>query len=157
MGRPPKWRKVEFIPQDCYFKPVGKPMRDLDEVILKVEELEALRLKELEGLEQSECAGRMEVSRQTFQRILNIAHEKITDALVNGKAIRIEGGNYTRNICTLKCTNCKYSWQESYEVYSEKTQNHIEITCPQCGAEEIRCLQDNDFCKGHCYRHGRRT
>ncbi len=156
MGRPPKWRKVEFIPQDCYFKPIGKPMYELEEVILKVEELEALRLKELEDLEQSECAERMEVSRQTFQRILNMAHKKMTEALVNGKAIRIEGGNYTRNICILTCRNCKYSWQESYEAYIKKTQNHIDISCPQCGGQEITCQQDNDFCKGHCHRHGRR-
>ena len=66
----------------------------LEEVILTVEELEAVRLKDLEGLEQEECADMMKVSRPTFFRIITSARQKIADALVNGKAIRVEGGNY---------------------------------------------------------------
>jgi predicted DNA-binding protein (UPF0251 family) len=92
MARPPKCRRVEFEPQITYFKPAGIPTYQLQELILNVEELEAIRLKDKEGLEQEECAERMHVSRPTFQRILMSGREKIADAIIEGKAIRIEGG-----------------------------------------------------------------
>jgi predicted DNA-binding protein (UPF0251 family) len=85
---------VEFLPDITYFKPAGVPLRQLEEVILTVEELEAIRLKDLEGLEQEECAERMGISRPTFFRIINSARSKVAEALVKGKAIRIEGGKY---------------------------------------------------------------
>src|SRR5208283_35994 len=97
LGRPKKCRMVESLPQVTYFKPAGIPVRFLNEVQLKFEEAEALRLKELEGLEQEEGAARMFVSRATFQRILTSARKKTADAVLNGKAIRIEGGSYRLN------------------------------------------------------------
>ena len=94
MPRPIKWRRVAFIPEATYFKPAGIPMRILQEVSLSVEEAESVRLKDLEGLEQEQGAERMNISRPTFQRVLGAARQKIADALLNGKAIRIEGGNF---------------------------------------------------------------
>ncbi|MFC1963996.1 DUF134 domain-containing protein [Chloroflexota bacterium] len=94
MPRPLKCRRVEFMPGVTYFKPAGIPMRVLEEIILSLEEAEAIRLKDLEGLEQADGAESMNVSRPTFQRVLVSARQKIADALLNGKAIRIEGGNY---------------------------------------------------------------
>ena len=94
MSRPIKWRRVAFIPEATYFKPAGIPMRVLEEVHLSVEEAEAVRLKDLEGLEQEQGAEKMNISRPTFQRVLGAARQKIADALLNGKAIRIEGGNF---------------------------------------------------------------
>src|SRR4030067_3253503 len=94
MSRPPKCRRVEFLPDVTYFKPAGIPLRDLEEVRLSVEEAEALRLKDLEGLEQEQGAERMNISRPTFQRVLASARKKIADALLNGRAIRSEGGNF---------------------------------------------------------------
>lgn len=94
MVRPVKPRFVRGPPWIDYFKPREIPLSTLDEVMLKVEELEAIRLKDLEDLEQEECAKKMRISRGTFQRVLNSAKKKIADALVNGKAIKIEGGNY---------------------------------------------------------------
>jgi predicted DNA-binding protein (UPF0251 family) len=88
-------RRVGFIPDVTYFKPAGVPLRELDEVVLTVEELEAVRLKDHEGLEQEAAAERMQVSRPTFRRILVGARLKIAEALISGKAIRIEGGVYT--------------------------------------------------------------
>ncbi len=82
------------MPQVTYFKPAGIPLRALEEVRLSVEEAEAIRLKELEGLEQELGAEKMNISRSTFQRVLASARQKIADALLNGKAIRIEGGNF---------------------------------------------------------------
>jgi predicted DNA-binding protein (UPF0251 family) len=94
MSRPFKCRRVAFMPGVTYFKPAGIPLRYLEEVRLSVEEVEALRLKELEGLEQVQGAQKMNISRQTFQRVLASARHKVADALLNGKAIRIEGGNF---------------------------------------------------------------
>ncbi len=85
---------MEYLPAVTVFKPAGLPKAALEEVVLTVEELEAVRLKDLEKLEQEECAARMRVSRPTFQRILGTARGKIADALINGKGLRIEGGNY---------------------------------------------------------------
>jgi len=94
MVRPIKPRFVRGPPWIDYFKPRGIPLSTLDEVVLKVEELESIKLKDLKGLDQEECAKKMKISRGTFQRVLNSAKKKIADALVNGKAIRVEGGNY---------------------------------------------------------------
>jgi predicted DNA-binding protein (UPF0251 family)/predicted Fe-Mo cluster-binding NifX family protein len=94
MAREPKCRRVESIPKVTMFKPAGIPRSCLEEVVVKFEELEAIRLKDLLGLEQEEGAERMGVSRPTFQRILMEGREKIATALIEGQAIRIEGGNY---------------------------------------------------------------
>jgi len=85
---------VCYNPEIFYFKPAGIPQRALDQVEITVEELEAMRLKDLEGLEQQQGAVRMNISRPTFQRILTSARRKITEALSQGKAIRINGGVY---------------------------------------------------------------
>jgi predicted DNA-binding protein (UPF0251 family) len=94
MSRPLKCRRVAYVPGITYFKPAGVPLRALEEMQLSVEEAEAIRLKDLEGLEQEQGAEKMNISRPTFQRVLASARQKIADALLNGKAIRIEGGNF---------------------------------------------------------------
>jgi predicted DNA-binding protein (UPF0251 family)/predicted Fe-Mo cluster-binding NifX family protein len=92
MSRPVKCRRVCFLPGVTYFKPAGIPLRFLSEVCLSLEEAEAIRLKDLGDLEQKQCAEHMNISRPTFQRVLASARRKISDALLNGKAIRIDGG-----------------------------------------------------------------
>lgn len=94
MVRPKRCRKVRFNPKITYFKPRGVPLRELEEVVLHIEEFEAVRLKDLEGLEQGECAKKMNISQPTFHRVLLSARKKISDAIINGKSINIEGGNY---------------------------------------------------------------
>jgi len=94
MVRPEKCRCVSFDPEVNFFKPAGISLSSLEEVNLNVEELEAVRLKDFEGLEQKECAEKMKISQPTFNRILLSARKKIADALINGKAIRIQGGNF---------------------------------------------------------------
>ncbi len=120
-----------------------------------MEELEAIRLKDLEGLEQGECAEKMEVSRPTFQRILILAREKIADSLINGKAINIEGGNFTRNICSVKCMECGKTWMESFENL-ESIKNG-KYACPICSSTKVVCEQNfkGKFCRRNCWRHGR--
>lgn len=92
MPRPRQCRRVGQLPQATYYKPRGVPLRALEQVGLTVDELEAIRLADLEGLYQEAAAEQMNVSRQTFGRILEAAHRKVADALVNGKALSIEGG-----------------------------------------------------------------
>jgi predicted DNA-binding protein (UPF0251 family)/DNA-directed RNA polymerase subunit N (RpoN/RPB10) len=155
LARPPKWRRVEFIPNIQHFVPLDIQKNNMEENILRIEEAEAIRLKDLEKLEQEECAEKMEISRQTFQRILNNAREKIADSIINGKAIRIEGGNFTRHICPVRCLNCGKEWKESYENF-EKIINGQYI-CPDCQSKKIVCLNTNGqkFCKRNCWRRGR--
>lgn len=90
MVRPRLCRRIKFNPEATYFKPRGIPVRCLEVVQMSLEEMEALRLKNLEGLEQTQAAKKMNTSQSTFARILASVHQKIADALINGKAIRIE-------------------------------------------------------------------
>jgi predicted DNA-binding protein (UPF0251 family) len=89
MSRPKLCRKISFNPNVTYFKPQGVPMRFLEIVELTTEEMEAYRLRHLDDLEQKEAAKRMNTSTSTYQRILYSAYEKIADALIRGKAIKI--------------------------------------------------------------------
>jgi len=93
MVRPRKRRFVSFNPNITYFKPQGVPLSSLEEVVLGLDELEALRLSDLDNLSQNESAEKMQIHQSTFQRTLSRAREKITDALVNGKAIKLHGGD----------------------------------------------------------------
>ncbi|MBU0614457.1 MAG: DUF134 domain-containing protein [Nanoarchaeota archaeon] len=94
MPRPRLRRRVMFQPGVTYFKPAGVPMGMLVGVVLAVDEFEAIRLKDYEGHEQSEAAEKMGISQPTFHRLILCARKKIADAIINGKSIRIEGGNY---------------------------------------------------------------
>ena len=90
MPRPRKRRHLCFCPQAIYFKPRGVPMRHLEEVILWPDEIEAIKLKDFEGLDQMEAARKMRISQSTFQRTLAMARIKISKALIGGRALRIE-------------------------------------------------------------------
>jgi len=90
MPRPCIKRRINSEFHFTYFKPRAVPLRNLKEVGLDVCEVEAIRLADLEGKYQEDAAKEMEVSRQTFGNIINSAHKKIADAIINGKAIKIE-------------------------------------------------------------------
>ncbi len=105
MPRKVKCRRVGHIPRSSFFKPAGIPSYELEEIVLKIEEAEALRLKDLQGLDQIDCAVEMGVSRTTFQRILVQARLKVADALINSKMLILEGGNYEL------VDNCRYHKQ----------------------------------------------
>lgn len=142
MARPVKVRKVEQLPKESYFVPLGKKQCTLEEISLKVEELEAMRLKDIEGLSQEECAKQMEVSRQTFQNILDEARRKLTLALVEGKGIRIGGGNFAAKQCRYYCKACGKIYTIQYKQDQEQ--------CPQCGATTVACGKKECGCKGKC-------
>ena len=155
MGRHPLFRRVNFLPQVTYFKPAGVPLSRLQEVRLSIEEAEAIRLKDIEGLEQDEGAQRMCVSRPTFSRILLLARQKMADALLNGKAIRIEGGNYEMAVRHFRCGN-GHEWKVPFEVMIDKPPE----LCPTCNTSDIMTLWPwkpgwASSGKGRDYRRGR--
>ncbi|OIO22028.1 hypothetical protein AUJ17_00715 [Candidatus Micrarchaeota archaeon CG1_02_47_40] len=94
MPRPLCIRRVGAKPPAVYFKPAGIPLVMLKEVVVSMDEFEAVRLKDSLGLEQKKAAKRMGISQPTFHRLLSSARKKISDALTNGKAIKIEGGAF---------------------------------------------------------------
>ena len=94
MARPFKCRQIWRNPNFVYFKPRAVPLAILKEIILTVDEAETLRLKDLEKLDQIKAAEKMNIHQSTFQRTLTRAREKVSDAIINGKAIKIQGGNY---------------------------------------------------------------
>lgn len=140
MVRPRIRRRVRFKPEATYFKPAGVRMVDLEEIVVTVDEMESLRLKDLLGLDQSSAAKKMNISQPTFHRLVLGARKKVADALVNGKAIRIEGGNY--KMITGKgfggiamncvCPKCGYKMPKQRAVPCFK------LKCPKCGSQMMR-------------------
>jgi predicted DNA-binding protein (UPF0251 family) len=98
MPRPKIPRFLQFKPDVYYFKPRGIPLRELEEVVLEHDELEALKLHEVDNLEQIQASEKMKISQPTFARILDRAHKKIAEAIIKGKAIRIETGDGNEQI-----------------------------------------------------------
>ena len=92
MARPVQTRKIKFVPRVRFFKPAGIPRVELEEVALTLDELEAVRLADLNGFYQEKAAPKMDISRSAFARILESARRKIADALIHGKSLKLEGG-----------------------------------------------------------------
>jgi len=114
MVRPQKERRVAFKPEISYFKPRGIPMFELEEVCLTVDQREAIRLSDLLGMSHEEAGRHMGVSRATFGRIIQRARQTVADALINCKAINVEGGNYqlVERARIFYCPDCEHDWQE---------------------------------------------
>ena len=132
MVRPQKDRFVAFKPNTSYFKPRGIPMLDLDEVRLTVDEREAIRLSDLQGLSHEEAGRCMGVSRATFGRIIQRARKAVADAIINGKAINIEGGNFKMVDAArfFRCHHCSHHWEEARGTGRP-------VGCPKCGRAEF--------------------
>lgn len=107
----------------------------LDEVRLSVEEAEAIRLKDLEGLEQEQGAEKMNISRPTFQRLLASGRQKMADALLKSKAIKIEGGAFEIALSRFKCLN-GHEWEVPFEAMTSTPPQ----LCPTCHAPSIEPL-----------------
>ncbi|MBW1708901.1 MAG: DUF134 domain-containing protein [Deltaproteobacteria bacterium] len=120
MPRRPKCRFIEAMPNVFYFKPHRVPMRLLEEVILPVEGFEALRLVEIEGLDQGQASAQMKVSRQTFGRILAAARKTLAQAVVLGMALRIEGGHFEVSESNKNKTEDQSEWQSLTENENSK-------------------------------------
>jgi len=110
MARPKYCRCIANIPDKNYFKPRGIPSALIEEVVLSLDEMEAVRLADFDGLYQEQAAAMMNISRPTFGRIIESAHKKIADALLHGKALKIEGGEVSFDQNTL-CA--KKNWRKA--------------------------------------------
>lgn len=137
MPRPIKCRKISGVPKHKYFKP--SEVDDVEEYNLKYEELEAMRLKDIKKLSQEDAAKLMQVSRQTFQNIIDSARHKVALALVEGKAIRIQGGNYKIRECTIECLDCGQEYGLEYTKDRE--------ACPKCASKQIQCKSKRECCR----------
>jgi len=142
MVRPRKCRRVCCEPQANYFKPRGIPLTMLDEVKLTIDEFEAIRLADVEGMEQEEASRRMKISRPTFGRIITKARRVIADAIVNGKALKIEGGNIVMAPKRkFRCSDCEHSWELAYGTGRPSN-------CPQCQSKNIhRAEEDRGYAR----------
>ncbi|MDI6758018.1 MAG: DUF134 domain-containing protein [Endomicrobiia bacterium] len=130
MPRPFKCRRIFCNPQYTYFKPRGIPLTELEEINLTLDELEAIRLADKEGMYQEEAAEKMSVSRQTFGSILNSAHEKIAEFLIGGKALSIKGGEIEMIERHFVCYDCKNEWSLPHGTGRPKE-------CPKCQSINI--------------------
>ncbi len=150
MVRPKKFRFIGKAPAYDYFKPRGVPMRELEEVILLTEEYESIRLSDLEGHSQTECADMMKVSQPTFSRLILTARKKIAEAIVKGKSIRIEGGKFSFKAQRFRCKTCNDEW----DVPSGITRpGH----CRSCNGDKIQWLgPDNNYRKKYRNRRNKR-
>jgi predicted DNA-binding protein (UPF0251 family) len=133
MPRPRKHRHLWREPQPAIYKPVGVPLKSLECITLLHEEVESLRLADLEAQYQQEAAEQMGISRSTFQRIVTEARRKVAQALVEGAALQIEGGTFRVAAVRWHCTRCGYNW----EIEHGSGQGHPE-TCPECASHMIR-------------------
>jgi predicted DNA-binding protein (UPF0251 family) len=112
MPRPKCRRWIGREPEVDFFKPRGVPLAAMEQVVLSVDELEALRLADLDGLYQEQAAERMHVSRATFGRIVESAHRKVADALANGKALKVSGGAVDLGRARrFECPRCSHAWR----------------------------------------------
>jgi predicted DNA-binding protein (UPF0251 family) len=150
MSRPEKLRCVAQLPSVGFFKPAGIPANALQGVRLSLDELESIRLKDLEELEQEECAQQMRVSRPNFHRVLESARKKLADALINGKAIQIEGGNFELAQRVFRCGDDGHEWNVPFEAMAEK----LPLSCPKCLSVNIQPMPLPSFASGR--RCGRR-
>ncbi|MDT8715647.1 DUF134 domain-containing protein [Clostridium sp. 19966] len=145
MPRPTKYRKVECFPCEACFGPYEKEKEGLEEIELKIEELEAMRLKDIAEFSQEQCAEKMDVSRQTFQNIIDSARKKVAIALTEGKIINIRGGNYLPKQCIYLCKVCGETYQPSTEFDISN--------CPKCGSQMVMCCSTEKECKRWCQCH----
>ncbi|OYT54645.1 MAG: hypothetical protein B6U72_02040 [Candidatus Altiarchaeales archaeon ex4484_2] len=135
-GRPKCLRIVKDKPKADYFKPRGVPLKNLDSVTLKLEEMEAMRLVDLKGFEHKKAAEEMKVSRRTLARDLKKGRKELVEALVEGKAIEIRGGFFATEDRIFLCRECGHEW------VSQPGKGRPD-GCPDCGEKDIqRRVQD---------------
>jgi len=145
MARPKRCRRIVSTPGSSYFKPRGIPLSALEEVVLSFDEFEAVRLADLDGFYQDQAAKKMGISRQTFGRIIESAHHKVAEALVRGKALKIEGGTVEiACIKMFKCQDCRHMWELPDETGGQEK-------CPSCSSGNIQAAQKD---RGHQIERG---
>ena len=140
MSRPQCCRRIGQEPPCAVFRPDGIPARSLEEVVLTLDEFEALRLADLNGLYHEQAAVSMNVSRQTFGRIIDGARRKTAEALILGRALRIKGGQVEKNAMRqFKCHECRHTWE--LPVGGGRPEG-----CPKC--KSTACRRENSGSRG---------
>ena len=136
MGRQTSMRYVKNPPSNFYFPSESNDPTVVDFIGLTVAEFEAMRLKHYISLNQKDSAENMSVSQPTFSRILDKAHQKITQALIEGKDIRVYGGNINlkKGFKGYGCLNCDEEWKDELAAKERKTD------CPYCNSERVYYL-----------------
>ena len=133
MSKPKKQRNVQHPPLAVYFKPQGIPLFQLEQIVLNVDEYEALRLVDYEGLNQLDAATQLGISRPTCARIVEQAHKKVAEAITLGKAIRIEGGAFALLKNLMRCRDCGKIWEATADDTPDGSSTKAdEIVCPHC-------------------------
>jgi len=144
MPRPFKNRKINgLFHSDCY-KPNGIPLSMLESIELSVDELEALRLADLENMYQDAAAEKMGISRQTFGNIVKAARKKIADAIINGKALQIVSRGLSYSDSIRCCQDCGLIWRKAVEKQKE---------CPTCESTNSD-IPDEAFATNNFFRKG---
>jgi len=146
------------MPRCGLFKPAGVPCSSLEEIVLTVDEMEAMRLADLEGMYQEQAAQQMNISRQTFGRVIESARRKVAQALCRGQALRIEGGIV--EVVTMRkfqCYECQHVWELPHGTGRPQE-------CPKCASANIhRAEEDRGWAgsapgwgrgRGRCRRRG---
>jgi len=140
--RPTCCRRVGQMPRCGLFKPAGVPCSSLEEIVLTVDEMEAMRLADLEGMYQEQAAQQMNISRQTFGRVIESARRKVAQALCQGQALRIEGG--TVEVVTMRkfqCSECQHVWELPHGTGRPQE-------CPKCASNNIHRAAEDRGCAG---------
>ena len=155
MPRPQCCRRVAASPRCDLFKPAGVSCASLDEIVLTVDELEAMRLADSEGMYQEQAAEQMNISRQTFGRTVQSARRKVAQALTQGRVLRIEGGAVeVMTMRRFQCSECRHVWDLPHGTGRP-------CDCPQCESTNIhRTPEDHGgggggLGRGRCCGRGR--
>jgi uncharacterized protein len=141
MSRPKKERIVHRPPLFTSFKPIGIMRRDLEPILLSLDEFEAIRLADYIGLEHSEAAEEMEISRSTFTRLIEKARHKISQFIIDGKGLFIEGGNVHFRGNVIRCQDCGHMFNTNFEQQLSE--------CPSCNSSNLFDLAGG-FGHGNC-------
>ncbi len=147
MPRPKKNRIVKQPPLYCGFKPLGFQANRLEKICLSLDEFEAIRLADFLGMDHTEAAIEMEISRSTFTRLIRKSRRKIAEFIISGKILTIEGGNIHFKGNIIKCSDCGHMFNINF--YAEFT------NCPSCGSKNLIDMAGN-FGHGQCCRRRNR-
>lgn len=137
MPRPCKLRKIGCNPQVISFRPCGEPAETIENIALTLDELEAIRLADYEGLYQEQAAQKMQISRQTFGNIIASAHSKIADFLINTKQLSIGGGTVEIDGCKLISVSCDHNLPD------QPGMEHSD-ECPKCKNNNLKCVNESN-------------
>jgi len=146
MPRPQYNRVVHEPPLFSEFKPLGVKGRQLEQILLTLDEFEAFRLADNVGLSHAEAAEEMCISRSTFTRLIEKARKKIADFIIQGKLLVIDGGNIHFRNNIIQCRSCGHMFKTNFRTTITK--------CPECNSKNLLNLAGG-FGHGNCCNYNR--